>query len=81
MEIQGVISPTTEPTEWCSNMVCAKKKNKDEIRVCIDHKDLNKALNRPHHPLKTIEDILTENTQCALFLCVGREKQFLANTA
>ena len=44
MESQGVISKMTEPTEWCSNMVCAKKKDGNSIRLCIDPLFLNKAL-------------------------------------
>ena len=76
MEKQGVISPITEPTEWCSNMVCAKKKNKDEMRVCIDPKDLNKALKRPHHPLKTIEDILTEIPNARYFSVLDAKNSF-----
>ena len=38
-------------------MVAAKKKNSDNLRICIDPRDLNKALMRPHHPLKTVEEV------------------------
>ena len=53
----GVIEAVTEPTEWVSSMVAAKKKD-GSIRLCIDPAHLNKALLRPHHPMKTIDDIL-----------------------
>ena len=38
-------------------MVAAKKKNTDKLRICIDPRDLNKALMRPYHPLKTVEEV------------------------
>ena len=40
----GAITPVSEPTEWVSQMVAAKKKD-GGIRICIDPRDLNKALN------------------------------------
>ena len=39
----GAITPVSEPTEWVSRMVAAKKKD-GGIRICIDPRDLNKAL-------------------------------------
>ncbi len=55
---RGIITPVTEPTEWVSSMVAAKKKNKEELRICIDPKNLNVALQRPHHPMRTIEEVV-----------------------
>ena len=43
-----VTTPGHEPTERVSQMMAAKKKNGD-IRICIDPRDLNTALKRPHH--------------------------------
>ena len=37
-------------------MIAVRRPGK--LRLCIDPKDLNKAINRPHYPLPTIEDIL-----------------------
>ena len=45
----GVITSVSEPTEWVSQMVEAKKKN-GSVRICIGLRDLNKALERPHQP-------------------------------
>lgn len=36
MEQLGVISRIKQLTEWCSGMVVAPKKCKDEIRICVD---------------------------------------------
>ena len=37
-------------------MVAARKKD-GGIPICIDPRDLNKALKRPHHPMRTLEDV------------------------
>ena len=76
MESQGVISKITDPTDWCSNMVCAKKKDKDQIRLCIDPKDLNKALKRPHHPLKTVNSILSRIPDAKVFSVLDAKSSF-----
>ena len=52
----GAIVPVSEPTEWVSQMVAAKKKD-GSLRICTDPRDLNKALKRPHHPMRTVEDV------------------------
>ncbi len=61
MTTLGVIAPETEATEWVSAMVAAKKKD-GSVRICIDPVHLNKALMRPHHPLKTIEQVIADVT-------------------
>ena len=42
MEQTGVIVTQTEPTDWVNSMVAVVKPNK--IRICIDPRDLNKAI-------------------------------------
>ena len=55
---QDIIAPVTKPTPWISSMVVVPKKN-GTLRICLDPKDLNKAIQREHYPLPTIEDIAT----------------------
>ena len=55
-----------EPTPWCSQLVIASKKNGD-IRVCLDPKELNKALLREHYTLPILEDTLHELGQSRVF--------------
>ncbi|XP_072023159.1 uncharacterized protein [Amphiura filiformis] len=57
MVAMNVITPCKEPADWVSSMVATRKKQTDEIRLCIDPRDLNKALKRPHHPTKTVEEV------------------------
>ena len=56
MERTGVIEKVMEPTDWVSSLVYACKQS-DKLRICLDPRDLNKAIKRSHYPTKTIEDI------------------------
>ena len=67
MEQHGIIKKVTQATEWVSSMVAAEKKNTDELRICIDPRDLNQALMRPHHALKTVDDILSDISGAKVF--------------
>ena len=54
-----------EPTEWVNSMVVVNKGTK--IRICIDPKDLNRAIMREHFPLKTIEDVIANMPHAKYF--------------
>ena len=45
MEELGVIRKTDEPNEWVSSLVVVHKPN-GKVRVCLDPRDLNKAVQR-----------------------------------
>ena len=44
MEKNGILNKVTEPTPWVNSMVVVKKKNKNNVRICIDLSNLNKAI-------------------------------------
>ena len=52
---QAVVERVDGPIDWVNSMVVVKKDG--SLRICIDHKDLNKALKREHYQLPTIEEI------------------------
>ena len=56
MEAMGVIVKETEPTDWVSSLTFTKKGD-GTLRLCLDPKDLNRALKRPHHKTPTLEEI------------------------
>ena len=56
-------------------MVAASKKN-GEIRICIDPMHLNKALLRPHHPMKTIEEVIAEIPDAKVFTTLDAKNGF-----
>ena len=53
-----VIAPVTTPTPWISSMIAVPKRN-GKLRICLDPKDLNKAIQRENYPLPTIEEVAT----------------------
>lgn len=50
-----IIEEVTTPTDWCAPMVLAPKRNKDEVRVCVDLKRLNKGVKRECYILPTLD--------------------------
>ena len=72
----GVIAPTTEPAPWVSTMVATRKKNGKDIRICIDPRDLNTTLQRPHHPMKTIEQVTANMAGAKVFSTLDAKNRF-----
>ena len=58
LEAQGIIAQVTTPTRWISSIVAVPKKN-GKLRICLDPKDLNCAIQREKYQLPTVEDIAT----------------------
>ena len=63
---QDILAPVTEPTSWVNSMVVVPKKD-GKLRICLDPKDLNLAIQREHYPLPTIEEIATRLHGAKLF--------------
>ena len=55
---QDIIEAVTIPTAWVSSKVVVPKAN-GKLRICLNPKDLNRAILREHYPLPTIEDVAT----------------------
>ena len=49
----------TGPSEWVNSIVVTEKKN-ENLRICLDPRALNKAVQREHYPMKTVEEIAAE---------------------
>ena len=56
---QGVISPVTVPTAWCSGLVPVPKPN-GNVRLCVDLTQLNKAVQREIHPMPSVDESLAK---------------------
>ncbi|KAJ8257246.1 hypothetical protein GJAV_G00183530 [Gymnothorax javanicus] len=57
MERTGIIKKVTEPQEWVNALVVVEKPRTGKLRICLDPRNLNKAIQRPHYPLLTLDDI------------------------
>ncbi|KAL9986304.1 hypothetical protein ACROYT_G000436, partial [Oculina patagonica] len=66
MEKLGVIRKAEEPTEWVSSLVVVEKPN-GQVRLCLDPRDLNKAIQREHYPMKTVEEVAAELSDAKVF--------------
>ena len=76
---QGVLAKVDTPTEWTSSMVAAKRG--DKLRICLDPKDLNKALRRSPVPMPTIDDIAPKLTKAKVFSVMDAKKRLLASSS
>ena len=59
MEKLNVISKVEEPTQWVNTMVVVPKPN-GTVRICLDPRDLNKAINREHYKMPTLEVVTSQ---------------------
>ena len=57
MEKMGIIQKVTEPTDWVNALVVVEKPKTGKLRICLDPRPLNKAIQRPYYPLPTLDDI------------------------
>ena len=77
MEEQGIITKVTEPTEWVNSITYPVKPNGD-LRICLDPKDLNKAIIREHYKAPTLEEITHKLNKAKKFSKVDAYKGFFA---
>lgn len=68
----GIIEEVTEPTDWCAPMVPAPKRNKEEVRVCVDLKRLNKGAKPERYILLTLDDITPKLSGALYSRCLQR---------
>ena len=72
---QEILAPVQQPTPWISSMVVVPKKD-GKPRICLDPRDLNKAIRREHYPLPTIEDVATRLHGAKVFTVLDVRKGF-----
>ena len=60
LQVQGIIEPVTEPTEWCAPIVVTPKKNSEDIRICVDFSKLNKYVPRELYSVCTPSDAIAD---------------------
>ncbi len=65
LEQNGIIKKVTTPTDWISSTVAVQKGEK--LRLCIDPKDLNKAIKRPRYQIPTVDEILPGMAKAKIF--------------
>ena len=61
-----VIEEVTGPTPWVSLVVVVPKKNKS-VRICIDMRKANEAIQRIKHPMPTMDDLTADLNSSTVF--------------
>ena len=69
-----IIAPVSEPTEWVSSLLLVSKPGK--LRICMDPRDLNRAIKREHYQMPTIEEIATRLSGARVFTVVDAKNGF-----
>ena len=77
MEKAGIIKKVEELTDWISNMTVVWKADKKQIRICLDPRDLNKAIKRNHFNMPTIDDVLPRLNGAKVFSILDAKDGFL----
>ena len=75
MQALGIITPVSEPTDWVSSIVTVEKPN-GSLRVCLDPRNLNKAIKRHHHRLPTTDEILSRMAGAKYFTKLDASNAF-----
>jgi len=74
-EEKGIIMKRDEHTEWVSILLCVEKKD-GSLRVCLDPKDLNRAIQREHYATPTFEDVSAKLCGKSLFSVINSRDGF-----
>jgi len=75
MEQKGVIKKCDAPTDWVSSLLIVEKKN-GSLLLCLDPRDLNKAVKREHFVLPTCEDVLAKLHGKSIFTIIDLRDGF-----
>ena len=75
LQNDGIISPVTEPTDWCAGMVVVPKKD-SSVRICVDFTHLNHSVRREKHHLPSVDEILGQLSGGKIFSKVDAKSGF-----
>lgn len=62
-----IIEKVSGPTTWVSPAVFAPKPGKDEVRICVNMRCANEAIQREKIPIPTVDEVLEELNGSTVF--------------
>ena len=77
MEEEGWIAKVDGPSEWISNLTAVWKADKAQVRICLDPRDLNKAIKRSHFNMPVLEDVLPALKEARVFSLLDVKDGFM----
>ena len=69
------ITKVATPTDWVNSMVVVNKS--DKIPICLDQRDLNRAIRREHYPMPTVEEVVVSFPNTIVFSVLDAKSGFL----
>ncbi|XP_062568299.1 uncharacterized protein K02A2.6-like [Saccostrea cucullata] len=66
LEKMDIIEKVNSPTAWVSPLVVVPKKN-GEIRICVDMRRVNTAVQRERYPIPTVDEMLEDMNGSTVF--------------
>ncbi|XP_064479747.1 uncharacterized protein K02A2.6-like [Ornithodoros turicata] len=75
MEANGIITKVTEPTDWVHPIVIVTKKN-GSLRICLDPRMLNEAINREHYHIPTQDELFSRLSGSKIFTVFDAKSAF-----
>ncbi|UYV72042.1 hypothetical protein LAZ67_9001620, partial [Cordylochernes scorpioides] len=72
----GIIEKVHQGSEWVSNIIVVPKRDSEEIRLCIDLREVKRAILRERHPIPTIDNMLHALKGAKLFAKLDAKKGF-----
>lgn len=70
-----IIERVIGATPWVSNIVPTVKKN-GELRVCVDMRRANQAVQRERYPIPTFDEIIADLHNCSVFSKIDLESAY-----
>lgn len=78
IEKMDIIQKVIEPTDWVNVLVVIEKPKTRKLRICLDPRPLNKAIQRPHYPLPTFDDITPKLAGAQYFSLLDARSEYWA---
>ena len=75
MEKHKVIQKVNKPTDWVHNLVIVEKKD-GSLRLCLDPRELNKAIKRENFQIPTVEDVICRLSGKKVFTVIDLKDTF-----
>ena len=75
LEEKDVIQKVDRPTPWVNSLVIVEKRD-GSLRLCLDPRDLNKAIRLEHQRIPTAEDITSRLRGKKVFSIVDEKDGF-----
>ena len=69
-----ILAKAIEPIDWISSLLVVQKQNK--LMICIDPKDLNRAIKCPNYQMPTIEEVLPCPRKAKVYSVLDAKDEF-----